>query len=87
MAHTRQAKKRIRQDVKRTATNRKRLSKIRTYVRRVEEAISAGDKQGALDALKAVQPELHKGARKRVLHRNTVARQLSRMSKHIKTLS
>ena len=84
MAHSRQAKKRIRQDARRTETNRTRLSRIRTYLRKVEEAIEAGDKTAADAAYRLVQPELHKGASKGIMHRNTVGRKLSRISKKIK---
>ncbi|MBJ26044.1 MAG: 30S ribosomal protein S20 [Alphaproteobacteria bacterium] len=86
MAHTRQAKKRIRQDASRTEVNRTRVSRIRTYTRKVEEALSAGDQDAALKAFREMQPEFHKGASKGVFHKNTVARKLSRISKKIKTL-
>ena len=86
MAHSRQAKKRIRQDARRTETNRTRLSRIRTYLRKVEEAIEAGDKTAADAAYRLVQPELHKGASKGIMHHNTVGRKLSRIRKKIKLL-
>lgn len=86
MAHTVSAKKRIRQTERRTARNRARKSRIRGFVRKVEEAIAAGDKAAAEAAFKAAMPELHRGAGKGVMHRNTVARRLSRFSARIKAL-
>jgi small subunit ribosomal protein S20 len=80
------AEKRIRQTARRTAVNRARLSRIRTFVKQVETAIAAGDKAAARAAFVAAQPELHRGARKGVLHRNTVARKLSRLSARISAL-
>jgi small subunit ribosomal protein S20 len=80
------AEKRIRQTARRTAVNRARLSRLRTFVKRVETAIAAGDKEAAREALKAAQPELQRGAQKGVLHRNTVARKLSRLSARIRAL-
>jgi small subunit ribosomal protein S20 len=86
MAHTISAKKRIRQTERRTLTNKARTSRIRTFVRKVEEAVRAGDKKSAEAAFKAMMPELHKGVTKGVLHKNTVARKLSRLSSRIKSL-
>jgi small subunit ribosomal protein S20 len=80
------AEKRIRQTARRTAVNRARLSRLRTFVKRVETAIAAGDKEAAREALRAAQPELQRGAQKGVLHRNTVARKLSRLSARIRAL-
>jgi small subunit ribosomal protein S20 len=80
------AEKRIRQTARRTAVNRARLSRIRTFVKKVEAAIAAGDKDAARAALKEAQPEMQRGAQKGVLHRNTVARRLSRLSARIKAL-
>ncbi len=86
MAYSQQAKKRIRQIRRRTEVNRARLTRIRTFVKRVEAAISGGDKATAEAALRAAMPLLHRGAQKGLLHRNTVARRLSRMSARIKAL-
>jgi small subunit ribosomal protein S20 len=80
------AEKRIRQTARRTATNRARLSRIRTFVKKIETAIAAGDKEAARAALKAAQPEMQRGAQKGVMHKNTVARRLSRLSARIKAL-
>jgi small subunit ribosomal protein S20 len=87
MANTDSARKRIRQTEKRTARNRARKSRVRTFLRKVEAAIAAGDKPAAQEAFKAAQPELQKAADKGVLHDNTVARKLSRLSSRIKSLS
>lgn len=86
MAHTISAKKRIRQTERRTVRNRARTSRIRNFVRKVEEAVRAGDKKAAETAFQAMMPELHKGVSKGVLHRNTAARKLSRLSARIKSL-
>jgi len=86
MANHESAKKRIRQTARRTAVNRARTSRVRTFVKKVELAIQSGDKDAAATALKAAQPELHRGVTKGVLHRNTAARKLSRLSKRIKAL-
>jgi small subunit ribosomal protein S20 len=80
------AEKRIRQTATRTAVNRARVSRIRTYVKKVETAIAAGDKEAARTALKEAQPEMQRGAQKGVMHKNTVARKLSRLSARIKAL-
>ncbi len=86
MAHHKSAKKRIRQTVRRTATNKARTSRIRTFVKKVEDAIASGDKAAARAAFVAAQPEMHRGVTKGMLHRNTVARKLSRLSARIKAL-
>ncbi|HWI29204.1 MAG TPA: 30S ribosomal protein S20 [Stellaceae bacterium] len=80
------AEKRIRQTARRTAVNRARLSRIRTFVKKVETAIASGDKEAARTALREAQPEMQRGAQKGVMHKNTVARKLSRLSARIKTL-
>jgi small subunit ribosomal protein S20 len=80
------AEKRIRQTATRTAANRARVSRIRTYVKKVETAIAAGDREAARAALKDAQPEMQRGAQKGVMHKNTVARKLSRLSARIKAL-
>jgi small subunit ribosomal protein S20 len=86
MAHHKSAEKRIRQTVKRTAINRDRVSQIKTAVKKVEIALAAGNKVDAEAALKAAQPELHKGIGKGVIHQNTAARKISRLTKRIKAL-
>ena len=86
MANSLQAKKRIRQIAKRSERNKDRVSRIRTFVRGVERAIESGDKGAAETAYKAAMPEMHRGVTKGVLHRNTVARKLSRLSARIKSL-
>ena len=86
MAHSDQAKKRIRQIKRRTEVNRARMGRLRTFVKGVEAAIAKGDKPTAEAAYRAAMPELHRGAQKGLLHRNTVARKLSRLSTRIKAL-
>ncbi len=83
MANSMQARKRVRQSARRTAINRRRTSRIRSYVRKVEEAIAGGDKAAAASALRAAQPEIARGARLGVLHRNSAARKISRLARHI----
>ncbi len=87
MAHHASAKKRIRQTKRRTQINRTRLSTVRSYLRRVEEAIASGDRGAAEAAFKEVEPKLMRGAQKGVLHRNTAARKLSRLSARIKSMA
>ena len=87
MPNTSSAKKRLRQTIKRTETNRARMSRVRTFVRKVEEAIAAGDKQAAGDALRAAEPEIMRGANKGVLHKNTASRKVSRLAKRIKGMA
>jgi small subunit ribosomal protein S20 len=86
MAHTASARKRIRQTLRRTERNRARRSRIRTFVKKVELAIAGGDKEAATSALRAAQPEMQRAASKGVVHRNTVARKLSRLCARIKVL-
>lgn len=86
MAHHKSAKKRIRQTVRRTAINRARNSRIRTFLKKVEDAITTGDKEAARAAFTAAQPEMQRGVVKGMLHRNTVSRKLSRLSARIKAL-
>jgi small subunit ribosomal protein S20 len=86
MANIKSAKKRARQTVRRTLVNHMRISRIRTSVKKVETAIAAGDKAAARAAFEAAQPELHRGVTKGVLHRNTAARKLSRLSARINAL-
>ena len=86
MPHHKSAEKRLRQTEKRTAINRARLSRVRTFVKKVETAISSGDKEAAQSALQVAQPELHRATTKGVLHKNTVARKLSRLATRINAL-
>jgi small subunit ribosomal protein S20 len=87
MAHHLSAKKRIRRNEKRRVINHARISRVRTFVKRVEVAIASGDQEAANAALKVAQPEMHRGVTKGVLHKNTVARKLSRLSKRIKAMA
>jgi small subunit ribosomal protein S20 len=87
MANTASARKRIRQTERRTLRNHARRSRMRTFVKKVEVAIAGGDKAAAAAALQAAQPELQRAAGKGVIHSNTVARKLSRLSKRIKSLA
>ena len=87
MANIASAQKRIRQTVRRTARNKARKSRVHGFVRKVEEAISAGNKEGAVMALKAAQPEMQRASTKGMMHANTVSRKLSRLSARIKALA
>ena len=86
MANSPQAKKRARQNEKRFAVNKARRSRIRTFLRKVEEAIESGDKDAASAALRAAQPELMRGVSKGVFHKNTAARKMSRLASRVKAL-
>jgi small subunit ribosomal protein S20 len=86
MANTPQSKKRARQSEARYAINKARRSRIRTFIRKVEEAIASGDGAAAVAALQAAQPEMARGVTKGVLHRNTVARKMSRLSARVKSV-
>ena len=86
MANTASAHKRIRQTERRAARNQARKSRVRTFVKKVEAAIAGGDKAAAAIALTSAQPEMQRAASKGVLHLNTIARKLSRLSARIKAL-
>ena len=86
MANTPQAKKRIRRNDKRAEINGARMSRIRSFVKKVEAALEAGDKDAARTALSAAQPEMARGVARGVLHKNTVARKMSRLSKRVAAL-
>lgn len=86
MANNKSAEKRIRQTKLRTRVNHARLSEIRTYLRKVEEAIASGNKDQARDAFKTIQPMMMKGVSRGVVHRNVLSRKLSRLSARIKAL-
>lgn len=87
MANTSSAKKAVRKIAHRTAVNKNRRSRVRSFIRKVEEALASGDKSAAETALKAAQPELMRAASKGVLHKNTVSRKVSRLSQRVKTLN
>ncbi len=87
MANTSSAKKATRKIEKRTAVNKIRRSRVRTYVRKVEEALAAGDKAAAEEAFKTAQPELMRAATKGVMHRNTASRKVSRLAHRMKSLT
>ena len=87
MANTDSARKRIRQNTVRTARNTARKSRMRTFVKKVEAAISSGDREAANVALREAQPEMQRAAGKGVIHRNTVARKLSRLGAAIKQIT
>lgn len=86
MANTPQARKRIRRNENRAAINGARISRIRSFVKKVELALAAGNKDAAATALKDAQPELARGVARGVLHKNTVARKMSRLSKRVAAL-
>jgi small subunit ribosomal protein S20 len=86
MANNASARKRIRQTEKRTARNKARKSRVRSFLRKVEEAVKSGDKAAAQEAFRAAQPELHRATTKGVVHANTVARRLSRLSARVKSV-
>ena len=86
MPHHKSAEKRLRQTETRTVVNRSRMSRVRTFVKNVETAIQSGDKAAAQSALQVAQPELHRATSKGVMHRNTVARKLSRLAARISAL-
>lgn len=87
MANTPQARKRIVRNAARTAVNKNRVSRIRTLVKRVELALTAGDKDAATTAMAAMQPELARGVAKGVVHKNTAARKYSRLTKRLTSLA
>ncbi|MGR3625059.1 MAG: 30S ribosomal protein S20 [Limimaricola sp.] len=87
MANTPQSKKRARQNEQRFAINKMRRSHIRTFLRKVEEAIASGKQDAAQAALREAQPELMRGVTKGVVHKNTAARKMSRLSSRVKALA
>ena len=86
MANTKSAKKAVRKMARRTKVNTERRSRMRTSLRKIEEAIAAGDRAAAFDALKAAQPIIMRTAQKGVIHRNTAARKISRLSTRVNAL-
>ena len=87
MANTRSAKKMVRKIAARTDVNQARRSRMRTFIRKVEEAIAGGDKAVAEAALKAAQPEIMRSVAKGILHKNTASRKISRLSSRVNALS
>ena len=87
MANTPQSKKRARQNERKLEVNKARRSRIRTFLKKVEEAITSGDKSAANTALKCAQPELMRGVTKGVYKKNTAARKMSRLSSRVKSLT
>ncbi len=87
MANTSSAKKATRKIARQTEVNKSRRTRVRGFIRKVEEAIASGDKDAAAQSLVAAQPELMRAVTKGVLHKNTVARKVSRLAKRVKALS
>ena len=87
MANTKSAKKAVRVIERRTAINKNRRSRMRGFIRKVEEAIASGDKGVAETALRAAQPEIMRGAQKGVVHKNAASRKISRLSARIRALA
>jgi small subunit ribosomal protein S20 len=87
MANTAQSKKRARQAQRRTLINKARRTRIRTFLRKVEEAIAGGDAAVAAAALQAAQPEIMRGVSKGILHKNTASRKVSRLAARVKAMS
>ncbi|VAW22443.1 SSU ribosomal protein S20p [hydrothermal vent metagenome] len=87
MANTSSAKKAVRKIVARTAVNKSRRSRMRTYLRKVEEAIVSGNQSDAATALKVAEPEIQRAATRGVLHRNTASRKVSRLARRVKAMS
>ncbi|QKD06003.1 30S ribosomal protein S20 [Mesorhizobium loti] len=87
MANTSSAKKATRKIARRAAINKNRRSRVRSYVRQVEEALASGDKTAAQAAFKAAEPELMRAATKGILHKNTASRKVSRLAQRLKVLS
>ncbi len=86
MAHTPQAKKRIRRNRRREAINKARRSRIRTFIKKVEAALESGDRAAAEAAFRAAEPEIRRGVSKGVLHRNTASRKVSRLARRLNLL-
>ena len=87
MANHISAKKRIRRNARRAAINGARMSRIRTFIKKVETAIAAGDADGARTALRVAQPEIQRGVTRGVLHRNTASRKMSRLAARVKAVA
>ena len=87
MANTPSAKKRIRNTLRKTDINKSRRSRIKTFVRKVEDALESKDAKAAMESLKAAQPEIMRGVTKGIYHKNTASRKISRLSSRIKAIS
>ena len=87
MANTPQSKKRARQSERRYDVNKARRSRIRTFLRKVEEAIASGNTEAAIAALRTAEPEMARGVSKGVVHKNTLARKMSRLTARVKALA
>lgn len=87
MAHHQSAKKRIRQTERRTAVNRARTSRIRSFIKKVETAIASGDADAARSALREAEPEMMRGVRAGVMHKNTASRKVSRLAARLKGIA
>ena len=87
MANSTQSKKRARQSEARADINKARRSRIHTFLRKVEEALAAGNQDAAAAALQLAQPELARGITKGILHKNTVARKMSRLTLRVRGLA
>tara|TARA_B100000029_G_C17237508_1_gene837761 strand:- start:249 stop:515 length:267 start_codon:yes stop_codon:yes gene_type:complete len=87
MANTVSAKKRVRQTIRRTEIKKSRRSRIKSFVRKVEDAIEAKDEKAALEYLKSAQPEMMRGVTKGLFHKNTMSRKMSRLSARVKALA
>ena len=87
MANTPSAKKRIRNTLRKTDINKSRRSRIKTFVRKVEDALESKDAKAAMESLKAAQPEIMRGVTKGIFHKNTSSRKISRLSSRIKAIS
>jgi small subunit ribosomal protein S20 len=87
MANTKSAKKMVRKIARRTEVNKSRKSRIRTFVRKVEEAVASGDQKIAINALKAAEPEIMRGVTVGVMHKNTASRKVSRLAARVKGMA
>ncbi len=87
MANTASAKKRIRTNARCNEINTARVSRLRTFIKKVEVAIAGGDAKAATEAFKNIQPEIMRGVAKKVIAKNTAARKLSRLSARIKAIA
>jgi small subunit ribosomal protein S20 len=87
MANHKSALKRARQTIKRTEVRRARVSRIKTFIRHVEDAVLAGNAEAARQAFLLAQPEIHRGVTKGVLHKNTAARRISGLHARVAALS
>lgn len=87
MANTPSAKKAVRKIARRTTVNTQRRSRVRTFIRKVEEALASGDVTAATAALRAAQPEVMRAVTKGVVHANTASRKVSRLASRLKTLA